>query len=76
MRTMTPNTIPQPAPQPPPAPIEWSSDHTARTVTRIAADVATIRRWVTFAGIVLIIWVCLMGIVLLTTVGALSNATN
>lgn len=59
-----------------PPPVEWSSDHTARTVTRLAADVATIRRWVTFFGICFIIWLSLSALILMATIGAISDASS
>jgi hypothetical protein len=75
MRTMHPGPT-TPAPQPPPAPVEWSSDHTARMATSIAADVAKIRKWVTFFGVIVIVWLCIMGLMLMTTIGALSDASS
>jgi hypothetical protein len=75
MRTMHPTTT-SPAPQPPPAPIEYSSDHTARMATSIAADVAKIRKWVTFFGVIVVVWLCIMGLMLMTTIGALSDTSS
>lgn len=66
-----------PAPsQTAPPPVEWSSDQTARMVARIAADVTTIRKWVTFFGVLVVLWVIVAGLVLMTTIGALSNTSS
>lgn len=59
-----------------PPPVEWSSDHTARMVTRIAGDVASIKKWVTFFGIMFILWLAVGALVLITTIGALSNTNT
>jgi len=59
-----------------PPPVEWSSDHTARVVTQLAADVRTIKRWVTFFGICFIIWLTLSGLGLLMMLAAVSEASS
>lgn len=59
-----------------PPPVEWSSDHTARMVTQLAADVATIRRWTSFFGVFLTLWVIGSGLTLLMILVELKEASS
>jgi hypothetical protein len=59
-----------------PPPVEWSSDHTARTITQLAADTATIKKWVTFFGICFILWLAASALIVLSMLSAIGNATS
>lgn len=67
--------VQQQTPQGPP-PVEWSSDYTARTVGKIAGDVATIKRWVTFFGVCFVIWLGLSALMVMAMIGAISEASS